>query len=119
MKNIYSITLILLLGVFLQLNAKNAPESDAILSGQVCEKVQGKNQPIPFANIVCKGTTVGTFAGTEGNFKLDLEEGKHTIIISCVGYEPITKTIKVRKNKQLELFNIQLKPASNQTANIN
>ncbi len=116
MKFIYTTLLLLCLGTFVQVNAKNAPAKEAVITGQVCENIQGKNQPVPFANVLCKGTTVGTFAGMEGNFTLDLAEGKHTIIVSCVGYEPVTKTIKVRKNKTTDLFNIQLKPVSSQTA---
>lgn len=114
MKFIYSTLFALLFS--LTLLAKNAPVLSPVVKGLVFESVKGENRPIPFANVMCKGTTVGTFAGTEGNFALNLKEGKHTIVISCVGYEPIIKTIKVKKNKSLDLFNIKLVPSSKTTA---
>lgn len=116
MKIVISFFVLILIGFTNIVDAKNVSNSDSKISGTVCEKVKGEEKPVPFANILCKGTTVGTFAGVEGNFTLDVEEGKHTIVISCVGYEPITKTIKVKKNKPVELSNIELKPAQNSTA---
>lgn len=114
MKHFFTTLCILILS--LQLNAKNAPIQSPKVKGLVYENLHGELMPVPFANVICKGTTVGTYAGTEGNFTLNLKEGKHTIIVSCVGYKPITRTIKVRKNKSFDLFNIELKPTNTNTA---
>lgn len=116
MKSIFTIIFVFVLST--TLHAKNAPALSLKITGTVIEKAEGEAIPIPFANVMCKGTTVGTFAGTEGNFTLNLKEGKHTIVVSCVGYKPIIKTIKVKKNASLDLFNIKLEPTNQNTASL-
>lgn len=45
------------------------------------------SQPVPGANIIIKGTKIGTVSNSEGNFKLTLSQGNETLVISSVGYQ--------------------------------
>lgn len=52
-------------------------------------KVTGENgEGLPGVNVLIKGTTRGTTADQDGNFKLTLREGDATLIFSLVGYAP-------------------------------
>ena len=43
-------------------------------------------EPMAFANILTKGTTIGTTSDFEGKYELELESGTYTIVFSFVGY---------------------------------
>lgn len=45
------------------------------------------NEPLPFANILVKGTTKGSTSDFDGKYELELEEGTYTLVFSFVGYE--------------------------------
>lgn len=56
-----------------------------------------KGQPLPFASILVKGTTIGTTANNEGKYFLQLDPGAYTIVAQYVGYQ--------RQEKQIDLGN--------------
>lgn len=41
---------------------------------------------VPGANIIVKGTSIGTVTDVNGNFSLEVPEGEETIIVSFIGY---------------------------------
>jgi len=43
-------------------------------------------EPMAFANVLIKGTTIGTTSDFDGKYQLDLEPGTYTIVFSFVGY---------------------------------
>ena len=45
------------------------------------------NQPISGASILVKGTNVGTATDPSGAFRIDVPNGKNTIVISYIGYD--------------------------------
>nr|WP_321487572.1 TonB-dependent receptor [uncultured Draconibacterium sp.] len=47
----------------------------------------GNGEPLPGVTIVVKGTTQGTITDFDGNYSIDVEEGK-TIVLSYIGYKP-------------------------------
>lgn len=56
--------------------------------------------PIPFANVVVKGTTTGAVANDEGYFILsNVPLGNQVIEISFLGYETITKEVVVTETR--------------------
>ena len=63
--------------------------------------------PVPGANIVIAGSTVGTITDVEGNFSITAEVGK-TLSVSFVGYEKKDVLIQASKNN----YTIHLKPES-------
>lgn len=66
--------------------------AQAVLTGSVFST----GQPVPFANVGIRGTTVGTATNLEGRFQFDkLSEGTFTIIVSAVGFMTTEKEIKI------------------------
>jgi hypothetical protein len=55
------------------------------------------NEPIPFANILFKGSTEGTISNEDGKFYLESDEKWQTLIVSFIGFEvleiPLTKSV--------------------------
>jgi hypothetical protein len=75
-------------------------------------KIRGKvtdqltNEPIPFATVVFKGTTIGTNTDFDGNYVLVTNTPGDSIICTLVGYQ----TVKMRVKKgQEQMINIVLK----------
>ena len=62
---------------------------------------------LPFAAIYIKGTTTGTFSNEEGEYRLNLEKGKNTVVFKYVGFE--TKEIVIQNNGGKLIKNITLK----------
>ncbi|MBK7965665.1 MAG: carboxypeptidase-like regulatory domain-containing protein [Bacteroidetes bacterium] len=75
-------------------------------------KIRGKvtdqltNEPIPFATVVFKGTTVGTNTDFDGNYVLITNTPGDSVVCTLVGYQ----TVKMRVKKgQDQMINIVLK----------
>ena len=66
------------------------------------------NEPLAFANIIVKGTTIGTTSDFDGKYKLDLDEGTYTLIFSFVGYNTQEITGVVIKPNQVFDLDITL-----------
>jgi TonB-dependent receptor len=77
------------------LNAQN--------TGSIVGKLTDKdfnNEPLPFANILIKGTARGTTSDIDGLYELkDLEPGTYTLVFSFVGYETIEIEAEVQAGK--------------------
>ena len=70
------------------------------VSGLILDKDLG-NQPLPFANVIIKGTKNGTTTDINGKYKLDVPAGNHILVISFLGYlsKEISFTIKTDEQK--------------------
>jgi outer membrane receptor for ferrienterochelin and colicins len=78
-------------------------KTDAMLFGDVKSQVTGEH--IPYANILVKGTNLGTAADGTGHFKLaHLPLGNVTIVARAVGYKSQEKTVFMEKEKAVDLF---------------
>ena len=100
--------ILLLLGFFVVV--ANEPEklasNDAIVTGTV----KAGNETIPFANVLVKGTTIGTAADAAGRFKLsNLPVGQQTVLISAVGYKVYSKDLMLEKNSSISV-EVELEP---------
>ena len=59
---------------------------------------------IPFANVIIKGTTVGTVTDETGHFQLiNIPEGEITLVVSILGYKPQEKIITAVADKTIEV----------------
>lgn len=47
------------------------------------------NEPLSFANVLIKGTTIGTTTEMDGSYELKLEPGSYTIVFSFLGYKNV------------------------------
>jgi outer membrane receptor for ferrienterochelin and colicins len=93
--------LVLILGLSLSLFA--GEKTDAMLFGDVKSKVTGEH--IPYANIIVKGTNMGTAADGTGHFKLaNLPVGKCIIIAHAIGYKSQEKEVVMERGKAVNLF---------------
>ncbi len=64
------------------------------VSGTVTDE---KGEPLPYASVFVKGTTIGTTANNQGNYFLDLDTGNYTITCQHVGYTRQEKAVAVAK----------------------
>ena len=74
-----------LLGILLLLFSTQAGAQDLLISGVITEA--GTEFTIPGATIQVKGTTNGTVADFDGNYKFSIGENATTLVVSFVGYE--------------------------------
>src|SRR6056297_852 len=82
------------------------PKTDAMLFGDV----RSEGEHIPFATIAIEGTTIAIAADATGHFKMtDLPVGKHTVVISAVGYKNFKQEIELKANEGVTLY-AELKP---------
>jgi outer membrane receptor for ferrienterochelin and colicins len=63
---------------------------------------------VPYANVLVKNTQIGTSSDENGNFSLNLTEGKQTIVVQAVGYKTQEKTVTVVVGKNVHVdFNLE------------
>ena len=92
-----TILFILLLSVF-----SNAQETGSV-SGKLIDK-EYNNEPLPFANVLIKGTTTGVTSDIDGLYKIEnLNPGTYTFQFSFVGYETIEKQVEVIAGQDTKL----------------
>lgn len=63
-----------------------------IVYGKV--KDAGSGDPIPFANVIFKGTTVGTTTKFDGTFRIETAQRVDSVMASYIGYK--TKTVAIK-----------------------
>ena len=77
------------------------------LSGQVTDGTQ----PIPFVNVILKGTDFGTSANVDGEFELEnIAFGNYTLQISSVGFIPFSKKLELNA-EELKLGSLEMAPS--------
>jgi outer membrane receptor protein involved in Fe transport len=72
------------------------------ITGSITDK-DLNNEPLPFANVVIKGTTTGTTTDETGKYSFFLEAGTYTIEFSFVGYETQQQQITVVAGETLTI----------------
>jgi len=76
-------------------------------TGSIAGKLTDKdfnNEPLPFANVLIKGTSEGTTSDYDGLYEIDgLEPGTYTVVYSFVGYETVEITATVSAGKVTEI----------------
>ena len=72
-----------------------------IITGEVTDASSG--DPVPFANIIFQGTTIGTTTDFDGNFKLESDNPTDSVTASYVGYITRSKVVK-KGSKQVINF---------------
>jgi hypothetical protein len=65
---------------------------ETIISGKVTDAASG--DPIPYANIIFKGTSIGTTTDFDGKFLLKTSRPTDTLLASYIGYKSRYKVIK-------------------------
>ncbi len=88
---------------FLLLNARthNAIAQTTRVSGKVFDSET--KEPLPFVNIIFKGTRIGTTSDFDGNFLLSTSEKVDSLVFSYIGYVPKTRAIKKGIAQELKI----------------
>lgn len=85
--------------------------SITIWSQNLVGKILDENgEPLPYVSIYLKGTTTGTTTNLEGNYEFKLDPGSYTILYQFVGYETVTRQLKITNERQE--VNLTMKPQS-------
>lgn len=94
-KIFYTLNLIFMFNLALE-----AQEPKATIYGTVTSE----GNPVPFASVYIKGGSQGTDANADGNYTLEIEEGKMIIIAQAQGYRSKNQEIELRPgdNKNLD-----------------
>lgn len=69
-------------------------QSTGTISGTIKDK-NANNQPLAFANIILKNTSIATNADVDGKYTLKVAAGNYTIVFSFIGYENIEENVTV------------------------
>jgi outer membrane receptor protein involved in Fe transport len=93
---------LLLIGAAVLLSFSNLLAQETHHTGSIAGKLTDKEmqgEPLPFANVLVKGTGTGGTTNVNGLFEIEnLEPGSYTVAFSFVGYE------------QLEIPNVRVEP---------
>ena len=77
-------------------------KTEANIYGHVLDAMT--HEHMPFVNIYLKGTTYGTSTNDNGHYLLEhLPVGKHTIIVSFMGYKTIEQEVNLEANRSIEM----------------
>jgi hypothetical protein len=90
--------------LLITLSALTATAQETTVKGKVTDATSG--DPIPFANVLYKGTTIGTTTDFEGNFTLTTSSPKDTLIATYIGYKPKTKAV-IKGREQVINFQLE------------
>jgi outer membrane receptor for ferrienterochelin and colicin len=69
------------------------------LEGVVLELVDGKEVPLPGANVYWEGSSIGTMTNADGSFSISYTGAYETLVISYVGFE--TVSLQIQSNKYI------------------
>ena len=80
-----------------------ASDFETHIFGHVCDAKS--KEMLPYINVVVQNTTIGTTTDTTGHYILNdvPEDTEITIEVSALGYQTVTKTVKVNSGEPLEL----------------
>ncbi|OOG63848.1 TonB-dependent receptor [Flavobacterium sp. A45] len=74
------------------------------MTGVLLDKDSG-NQSLPFANVLIKGTKIGTNTDVDGKYTITIAPGEYTVQFSFLGYESVEAPVKVVANETVILNN--------------
>ena len=83
-------------------SAKKQNSSGAEITGKVIDKSTG--EPLPGANIVIKGTSLGSATNIEGVYTIhNVPPGNYILMFTFIGFETIEKSVMIMPGKAFEL----------------
>ena len=77
-----------------------AAQSKGTITGMLTDE-EVNNEPLPFASVFIKGTTVGGTTDFDGNYSIAVKEGNHILIFSFIGYTTVEKNIIVKAGETI------------------
>ena len=98
-KHLYSLLLFILLGF-------STASAQTVVYGQITDAQS--QEPVAFANIIFKGTQIGTTSDFEGNYRLSTTEKHDSIEVLFIGYTKKSKAVIPGREQKIDF---QLEPA--------
>lgn len=78
--------------------------SQTKVSGHIYDEF---DEPVPYANVIFKGSTIGTITNENGRFYLESDENWDTLIVSFLGFETLEIPLTKKVNYDLRLILIE------------
>ena len=69
-------------------------QNSATLNGLLTDNESNKD-PLPFANVIIKGTTIGSTTDFDGKYSFSVPVGTHIVQFSFLGYKTVEKTFTI------------------------
>ena len=86
----------------LLLTAVSFSQNKGTITGTLTDK-DANNQSLPFANVLLKGTSIGTNTDIDGKYTLTVLPGSYTLQLSFVGYESVEIPVTVIANETITI----------------
>lgn len=84
-----------------------ANDNKGTVSGKVTDR--STRQPLPHANIIIDGTSIGRTSDANGNYSLtNIPVGSYTIKFMILGYKPLVKTDVIVSSQRITTLNVGL-----------
>lgn len=96
----YAFPYFVLLTLVLSVHA-NSFSQNTIVSGKIVDAIT--REPLPFVNVIFKGTTVGGTTDFEGYYTISTSQKVDSIIVSFVGYNRLVSKVNGGATQQLNL----------------
>ncbi|HRG18542.1 MAG TPA: TonB-dependent receptor [Flavobacterium lutivivi] len=77
-------------------------QSKGTVKGIITDK-DFNNEPLPFANVVIKGTSYSSSTDEKGNYSIIVPAGNYTIEFSFLGYESIEEKITIKEGETITI----------------
>ena len=73
-------------------------QDKGIITGTLLDK-EMSNEPLSFASVVIKGTSIGTETDLDGNFRLSVAPGSYIIMFDFLGYKTLEVPVLVKSGE--------------------
>ena len=90
---------------FLALSQFVVAQDKGTLKGLLTDK-ETNNEPLPFANVQIKGTSIGTTTDFDGNYILNVSAGNHIVVFSFLGYKTVEKPVSIKENETVTINSV-------------
>jgi outer membrane receptor protein involved in Fe transport len=77
-------------------------QSKGTLTGTITDK-ESNNEPLPFANVLIKGTTIGATTDFDGKYSFQVPAGNHIVVFSFLGYKSVEKSFSIKEGQTLSI----------------
>lgn len=86
----------------LLISALSFSQTKGTLNGIITDK-ESNNAPLPFANVLVKGTKANATTDIDGKYTISLAAGKYVIQYTFIGYEPLEETVTIEAGATLTI----------------
>ncbi|MCK6649681.1 MAG: DUF5686 and carboxypeptidase regulatory-like domain-containing protein, partial [Bacteroidia bacterium] len=97
----------------------NSSAQTTKVSGKIVDAIT--REPLPFVNIIFKGTTIGATSDIEGKYTISATVKVDSLVVSYIGYTKVTRAVKhgitqeinIGLSQGIELAAIEVRPGEN------